>query len=317
MRNQSHLLFILATALFLGFVPASFASAATTVSGVSPTTVTANQPTTFSATVSSDLGIQSCNLYIDMNDVGQMEVNGGVASKSYTFTSGGSRLAFVFCRDTAGKPKSGANTAIWINGEIVNTGAFSNDNDSAPAAPTSNPPATTNNNQTSTSTGSQPSTSLSLPASGTLIKLECGEGADVNDPCKAVYYVGKDGKRHSFPNSKVFFTWYAGFDNVVTVSPEVMASLPIGKNVTYRPGVRLVKFQSLNKVYAVSKTEGLRWISTEALASEKYGDNWNTKVDDIDDTFFGNYKFGSDILNSSDYNVGAETTSAGSIDDVL
>jgi hypothetical protein len=309
--------FLVLSALALAFclAPTSLAHAATTVSGVSPTTVTANQAATFSASVSSDIGIQSCNLYIDMNDVGAMEVNGNVASKSYTFTSGGSRLAFVFCRDTAGKPKSGANTAIWINGDIVNTGAFSNDTSSA--APASTPPATPNTSATATSTGSQPSTSLTLPPSGSLIKLECKEGADINDPCKAVYYVGKDNKRHSFPNSKVYFTWYAGFDGVLTVAPEIMAGLPIGKNVTYRPGVRMVKFQSLNKVYAVSKMEGLRWITTEAIANDAYGLDWNTKVDDIEDAFFGNYKFGSDILDTSGYNASNETILAASIDDIF
>lgn len=316
MRSFSHVLFILVAALFIGFIPVSFVSAATTVSGVSPTTVTANQPSVFSATVSSDIGIQSCNLYVDMNDEGEMEVNGNVASKTYTFTSGGSRLAFVFCRDIAGKPKSGPNTAIWINGEIVNTGAFSNNSTpAAPAATSASPVAETS--QTPVPTETEHSILLTLPQAGSLIKLACEEGAEINDPCKAVYYVGRDNKRHSFPNSKVFFTWYAGFENVISVTAEIMASLPIGKNVTYRPGIRLVKFQSLNKVYAISKTEGLRWVTTEALASEKYANDWNTKVDDIDDSFFGNYKFGNDILNSGDYNVSAETTSAGTIDDIL
>ena len=55
--------------------------------------------------------------------------------------------------------------------------------------------------------------------------------------------------------------------------------------MTYRPGVRLVKFLTLNRVYAVEKGGVLRWITSETLVRALYGLNWNRNVDDIEDVF--------------------------------
>jgi hypothetical protein len=119
----------------------------------------------------------------------------------------------------------------------------------------------------------------------------------------AVYYVGADGKRHAFPNSKVYFTWYSNFDGVVVITPSQLASIPLGTNVRYKPGSRMVKFTTDPKVYAVDVNSTLRWVKTEALAIALYGENWNTKIDDISDAFFSNYGFGADISVPSDFNV--------------
>src|SRR5262249_55020698 len=148
-------------------------------------------------------------------------------------------------------------------------------------------------------------------------KLACPTNAAVDHPCKAVYYVGKDGKRHAFPNSKVFFTWYANFNEVETISSAAMSAYPLSKNVTYRPGIRMVKFTTLNNVYAVSKGGMLRWVTTEGVASAIYGSGWNTKIDDIADTFYGDYRFGTDISDIANYNLMAEMDAAKTIDDTL
>lgn len=139
-----------------------------------------------------------------------------------------------------------------------------------------------------------------------LIKLVCPAGASVDHPCKAVYYIGADGKRHAFPNSRVFFTWYANFDEVRAVTAERLGQYALGSNVTYRPGARMVKFTTDPKVYAVGRGGVLRWVATEELAVTLYGSNWNTKIDDIPDAFYTNYTFGADISAASDFNVSAE-----------
>lgn len=149
---------------------------------------------------------------------------------------------------------------------------------------------------------------------GRLIKLSCPAGAGVNDPCRAVYYVGAQGKRHAFPNSKVYFTWYADFSSVEVVTADELSSHPLGKNVTYRPGVRLVKFQTLAKTYAVARGGTLRWITSEDVARSLYGADWNRKVDDISDAFYLNYSFSTDIVSTDQYNQAAETAIATSID---
>ncbi|MCR4256307.1 MAG: hypothetical protein NUW08_01230, partial [Candidatus Uhrbacteria bacterium] len=135
----------------------------------------------------------------------------------------------------------------------------------------------------------------------TLVKLACPAGAGVNHPCTAVYYVSSQGKRHAFPNDKVYFTWYADFSGVQLVNETQMAGIVLGKNVTYKPGVRMVKFLTDPKVYAVEKGGVLRWVTTEAVATALYGSAWNTMIDDINDAFYANYRFGIDVSSSADY----------------
>lgn len=121
----------------------------------------------------------------------------------------------------------------------------------------------------------------------------------------AVYYL-VDGKRYAFPNEKVFFSWYNDFGGVVTVSANELASYALSANVTYRPGRWLVKIQTDPKVYAVSQYGVLRWIASEQVASALYGTNWSTKVQDIPDTFFINYKIGASIVSVADYSSEGE-----------
>ncbi len=150
--------------------------------------------------------------------------------------------------------------------------------------------------------------------SGALLKLP--DDADPNTQADtAVYYIGTDCKRHAFPNSKVYFSWYADFAGVTTVPGTTMSSFSLGKNVTYRPGSKMVKFQSLNTVYVIAKGGVLRWVKTEAAASGLYGSDWNKKVDDISDAFFTNYAFGADVNVAADFSAATEQTMTPSISD--
>lgn len=143
--------------------------------------------------------------------------------------------------------------------------------------------------------------SAALPAPGALLKLACPDGAPPNHPCKAVYYSGADGKRHAFPNEKVYFTWYSDFSTVLTVADSLLASLPLGSNVTYRPGTRMVKFPTVPTVYAVSAKGVLKPIVSETLAIELYGSQWNKLIDDLSEAFYSNYQFGSQIASGVDF----------------
>src|SRR3989344_1089611 len=141
-----------------------------------------------------------------------------------------------------------------------------------------------------------------IVASGRLIKLACAANADINDPCKSVYYVGKNNKRFVFPNEKIYASWYSDFSQVEIVSAETMAAYQIGGNVTYRPGIRMIKIQSDPNVYAVDANGSLRWVVTEAVAQALYGSAWNTMVDDISAAFFFSYTIGADVADSATYN---------------
>ncbi len=279
---------------------------------INPVTATANTPVTLTAQVSSSIAIQSCKLYIDLEEVGPMSVSGGIASLSYTFQFGGSHIGFVFCRDAEGGIAAGDNTALNVNGALQNAQPFgdSTPNTSTPP-PTSDRPLITpvpTAPQTPTPTANQTETPNPPETSYTrhLLKLACPANAGVDNPCKAVYYIGVDGKRHAFPNSRLFMTWYNNFDSVQEVSTSVLGQFTLGTNVQYRPGVRMVKFATDPKVYAVSRGGVLRWVKSEELARAFYGDNWNQKIDDIPDTFYTNYTFGADINSSSDYNPESE-----------
>lgn len=111
-----------------------------------------------------------------------------------------------------------------------------------------------------------------------------------------VYYCGADGKRYVFPNDRAYFTWYSDFSGVMALSDENIAQIPLGGNVTYRPGVKMVKIQSDPSVYAVAKGGVLRWVPSESVARLLYGENWAKQVDDVSDAFFFSYTMGEPII---------------------
>lgn len=225
-----------------------------------------------------NVAVSSCDLYVNGTLRSGMAVSGGMnPSVSYTFSSAGTYTVYVQCRDAAGNVTNGPSQTL----NVV-------------AATLPIPPATS--------------------GSGRLVKAACPALASPNHPCKAVYYYGSDGKRHAFPNERVYFTWYTDFNTVDEVSDAYLATLPLGLNVTYRPGTRLVKFTTVNRVYAVSRGGILRWMTSEALANTLYGPSWNRMVDDIPDAFYTNYTFGADITSSGQYSPSGETAATYTID---
>ena len=248
-----------------------------TVGTPNPSTAVAGSAVNISSSFSDNIGVTSCILSVDGSTAGAMDRSGtvsGTATRSYTFPSAGTYTVRVTCSDAAGNDN--------YNERMINV--------SAPG-------------------------SLS-PYYDRLIKLTCPTSGviDVNHPCKAVYYVAADGKRHAFPNEKVFFTWYTNFDGVIDLDNTTMASIALGSNVTYRPGVKMVKFTTLNNVYAVGRYGVLRWVTSEAVATSLYGSDWNTKIDDISDAFYLDYSLGSGISSASSYDPAAEMAAVSSID---
>lgn len=252
---------------------------APSVSGISPTATTQNVATVFSTGYTDTVGVTSCYLYVDGSSVGAMTLNSGIASITYTPTGAGYYSMYAKCYDAAGNAGNGTLASISIT---------------------------------------VPVTSSTSAAPGSLVKMACPDNSDVNDPCRAVYYLDTTaGKRHAFPNENVYFSWYASFDDVVIVTDSYMASLTLGKNVTYHPGYKLVKFIAVNTVYAIGTSGELRGIDSEATASAIYGTSWNHMVDDISDAFHGNYIFGTDITSSADYNSASVYNSVNQIDSIL
>lgn len=132
---------------------------------------------------------------------------------------------------------------------------------------------------------------------------------------KAVYYLAEDGKRYVFPNEKVYLSWFGDFSEVQDITDEQLYATPIGGNVTYKPGAKLVKITTDPKVYAIDKGGVLRWIVSEALAEELYGADWNKQIDDVPDAFFVNYTVGEPVTSATDFNLGQVVSSVRSISD--
>ncbi|EKD33199.1 MAG: Copper-binding protein, plastocyanin/azurin family [uncultured bacterium] len=129
----------------------------------------------------------------------------------------------------------------------------------------------------------------------------------------AVYYYGNDNLRYVFPNDRTYFTWYSNFDTVKWITDADMFKVQIGGNVTYKPGVKMVKVNSDPKTYALAHNGTLRWVKTEQVAVTLYGSTWNKQIDDIPDGFFSNYKIGAEIEDATTYNKASELSAASSI----
>jgi hypothetical protein len=128
----------------------------------------------------------------------------------------------------------------------------------------------------------------------------CSANTLIKGSTRSVYYCGSDGKRYVFPNEGVYFSWYGDFSGVKTISDVDLARISLGGNITYRPGVVMVKLQSIPVVYVVSKGGVLHAIPNEITAAALYGAQWSGKVRDISDAQFVDYRVGAPVLSIQD-----------------
>lgn len=136
---------------------------------------------------------------------------------------------------------------------------------------------------------------------GSLIKLP--DDQDPNTQIDStVYYYAIDGRRYVFPNERCYFTWYTDYSELQIVNAATLASIPIGENITYKPGVKMIKFPSDPKVYAIARGGTLRWVTTDQIARLLYGNDWYINdLDDVSEAFYLNYTIGEDIDQEGDY----------------
>jgi hypothetical protein len=143
------------------------------------------------------------------------------------------------------------------------------------------------------------SAQAAMPNMDTLIKSSSRD---------TVYWYANDGKRYVFPNIKTYYTWFSSddFARVHVMTDAELGTIPLGGNVTYRGGAKLVKITTDPKVYAVSRYGVLRWVPSEDIVRQLYGASWAQYVEDIPDAFFINYVVGAPISQTSDFNVSTE-----------
>ncbi len=111
----------------------------------------------------------------------------------------------------------------------------------------------------------------------------------------SVYYLGQENKRYVFPNEAIYFSWYQDFADVITISCDQLGDYPLGGNVTYQPGTRLIKIPSVPTVYAIESGGMLRAIQSETHAKNLYGSEWTKLVDDLPESFFPAYTVGDPL----------------------
>ena len=274
-----------------------------TVSTVSPLAATYEVPQMYYVTASDPSGVASCNLVVSSLYETPMSYNSDLEMWEVEYTFGTDRSANSIrgvCTDTLGNETTG-------KGRIMSV--------------TETPMETTDGDADDTDPGASEvdSTGWSegdlIAASPVLIKTVCPGGEDFTHTCRTVYFLDNEGKRHAFPNERVYFTWYENYNNMHLITDSMMASFTLGPNVTYHPGTKMVKFPTLNKVYTVSQYSVLRPIASEAVAIALYGDNWNAQIDDISEVFFGNYSVGEAVDDAVDFDVNAQSNSVQSIND--
>lgn len=128
----------------------------------------------------------------------------------------------------------------------------------------------------------------------------------------SIYFIDQDNRRHAFPNVEVYSSYYPDFSGIQTISSSLMSAIPLGSNVTMRPGTYLVKIQTDSRVYAVEPYGVLKWVNSEQLAVSLYGSDWAKRVVDVEPAFFINYQVGAPI-NSASHPTGSAFSYQGDV----
>lgn len=143
----------------------------------------------------------------------------------------------------------------------------------------------------------------------------------------AVYYYANNGKRYVFPTQAVYFSWYPDFSTIKTVSHSTVTSIPLGGNVLVKPGTYLVQFVSMDtpfrvldpKVYVLTATGQLRWVTSASVAAALYGADWERKIVAVPEVYKTNYGGavpGADVNSASDYSKASVEATVRTISDL-
>jgi hypothetical protein len=233
------------------------------VPAVKHTKATVGTATTFSVRPTGEAAPMYCALYVDGKDVGGMKKGASDFSKNVMFASKGDHAVFARCLDGDGNAESGPSISVAV--------------------------------------AQRAGVAITI-SRNTVVKTSCDAVTSKNDRCHSVYFYGEDGKRHAFTSEAVYRSWYgSSYGNVLTISEVQMDAMPVGKNVTMRPGTSLVKFMGSSTVYAVERGGVLRPIVNEAIAKAIFGSRWSAMLVELPGSVKADYTIGAKIDDSSDY----------------
>lgn len=158
-----------------------------------------------------------------------------------------------------------------------------------PIVPT---PTTTNTSDTQTGQPAPDTATERTSSYPRLVKLADDGNPDTQHDT-AVYAIDPDdGRRRPFFNETIYFSWFTDFSRVEVLTPEAIAAIPLGASMWMHHGTWLVKIQSTNDVYAVSRGGVLHRLDSETTAAALYGSGWAGRVRDLAPTDWPHYSLG-------------------------
>jgi hypothetical protein len=149
---------------------------------------------------------------------------------------------------------------------------------------------------------------FALPVATHAAELEPGQFIRSTDG--TVYWFAENERRYVFPDGATLQSWLGGTPGMLNDAPDAyLEQYPVGGPMTMRPGTRLVRFDSDPTTYVVTRGAVLRAVS-DALATAFYGDDWQQDMDTLSVALFSNYRVGTPIAFTSDFDRLAEMNAA-------
>ena len=115
----------------------------------------------------------------------------------------------------------------------------------------------------------------------------------------SVYYFAADEKRYIFPTPETYISWFGTQTPGRTMALEEMQDIPLGGNVTVRPGT-LISTPSDPKIYLVKQGGAIAPVDNSVL-KEIYGKKYEEKVLSIQNYYFTNYIYDEPITSVENY----------------
>ena len=121
-----------------------------------------------------------------------------------------------------------------------------------------------------------------------------------------MYYMF-EGDRYTFPIGLSFTTWYGedscpACEEVKDISAPLLASLPLGGNITAKPGSKILTIASDTNMWVVDSCATARAV-TPGVAQDIYGTDWADRLVIMPDVFFVDYLIGAPVNSASDFDL--------------
>ncbi len=109
----------------------------------------------------------------------------------------------------------------------------------------------------------------------------------------SVYYFAADGKRYIFPTPETYSSWFGEYQPEKSMELEEMQKVPLGGNVTLRPGT-ILQTPSDPKVYLVIEQSAIAPVD-ERILQLVYGKKYKERVVELPNHYFTNYVYATPI----------------------